>query len=138
MLHAGLRGTHGAAVAVLETYHASATVRYCGIGNIAARILVGGTERALVSNNGTAGHEAGRIQTFTYQSRTGGFFVMHSDGIATKWRLEDYSGLVARHPSVIAAVLFRDFVRARDDRTVIVACRRGNVEVIGESSDHHG
>jgi hypothetical protein len=46
---------------------------------------------------------------------------MHSDGLGTQWRLEDYAGLVARDPSLIAAVLYRDFTRVRDDVTVLAA-----------------
>jgi hypothetical protein len=46
---------------------------------------------------------------------------MHSDGLATQWNLGAYAGLQTRHPSLIAAVLYRDFVRGRDDVTVVVA-----------------
>ena len=44
---------------------------------------------------------------------------MHSDGISTHWDLADYPGLAARHPALIAAVLFRDLSRGRDDATVV-------------------
>ena len=50
---------------------------------------------------------------------------MHSDGLATQWQLDRYPGLAARHPSVIAGVLYRDFRRERDDVTVLVATERG-------------
>ena len=46
---------------------------------------------------------------------------MHSDGVKTHWTLEDYPGLVRRHPGLVAGLLFRDFRRERDDATVIVA-----------------
>jgi hypothetical protein len=45
---------------------------------------------------------------------------MHSDGIATQWDLGRYPGLLARDPSLIAGVLYRDFLRGRDDATVVV------------------
>jgi hypothetical protein len=47
--------------------------------------------------------------------------ILHSDGIATRWQLDAYPGLTACHPGVIAAVLYRDFRRERDDATVLVA-----------------
>ena len=46
---------------------------------------------------------------------------MHSDGLTTHWTLERLPGLAARHPSLIAGVLYRDFKRGRDDVTVVVA-----------------
>jgi hypothetical protein len=35
--------------------------------------------------------------------------------------LERYPNLAARHPTLIAAVLYRDLTRHRDDATVLVA-----------------
>jgi hypothetical protein len=46
--------------------------------------------------------------------------ILHSDGLAAQWNLNHYPGLGARHPALIAAVLYRDFKRTRDDITVIV------------------
>ena len=46
---------------------------------------------------------------------------MHSDGLMTRWNLQAYPGLLQRHPSLIAGVLYRDFVRGRDDVTVLTA-----------------
>lgn len=36
-----------------------------------------------------------------------------------------YPGLLARAPSLIAGVLYRDFCRGRDDTTVLVARQAG-------------
>ena len=41
--------------------------------------------------------------------RPGSLLVMHSDGLATHWQLDRYPGLAARHPALIAGVLYRDF-----------------------------
>jgi hypothetical protein len=46
---------------------------------------------------------------------------MHSDGLATRWDLRKYPGIWNKHPSIIAALLHRDFGRGRDDVTVFVA-----------------
>jgi hypothetical protein len=35
--------------------------------------------------------------------------------------LNKYPGLAKKHPSIIAAVLYRDFERERDDVTVLAA-----------------
>jgi hypothetical protein len=48
---------------------------------------------------------------------------MYSDGMLTNWSCDAYPGLLARHPMLIAGVLFRDFRRERDDVTMLVAVR---------------
>jgi hypothetical protein len=47
--------------------------------------------------------------------------IMHTDGLTSHWSLEQSPGLGRRHPTIIAAVLYRDFSRHRDDVTVFVA-----------------
>ena len=120
-IHAGLRATRGAAVAVSEIDLERGCLRYCGLGNIAAVILSDGQARHLVSHNGTAGHAARKIDEFTYPWPAGATLVQHTDGLTSHWSLEAYPGLIARHPSLLAGVLYRDFKRGRDDVAVVVA-----------------
>jgi anti-sigma regulatory factor (Ser/Thr protein kinase) len=117
--HLRLRPTRGAAVAIAEIDTAG-SVRYAGVGNIAGSLVTGTTSQSMVSHNGIVGHEMRKSQTFTYQAPLGGLVVLHSDGLATQWRLDAYPGLHVRHPALVAAVLFRDFCRGRDDVTVLV------------------
>jgi anti-sigma regulatory factor (Ser/Thr protein kinase) len=119
-LHAGLRPTRGAAVAVARFDEANRKVVYGGIGNISGIIVSPMGTRRMISLNGTAGHVARKVQAFDYPYH-GGVVVMCSDGVATNWSLDRYPGLVQAHPSLIAAVLYRDFGRRRDDVTVAVA-----------------
>jgi hypothetical protein len=95
-------------------------VRFVGVGNIAAAMVTGADARQMVSHNGTAGHIAPRIREFTYPFAAMPTVILHSDGLSNRWRLADYPGLAACHPSLMAAVLFRDFRRARDDATIAV------------------
>ena len=74
----------------------------------------------MVSHNGTAGHNARKVQAFDYPYRHG-LVVMASDGIVTGWSLARYPGIATMHPTLIAAVIYRDFARRRDDATVLVA-----------------
>ena len=119
--HAALRSTRGAALAIAEVDVERLTVRFAGVGNISGAILSPLKSNSMVSYNGTVGHEVRKIQEFVYQWPKGGLLVMHSDGLGTQWRLDRYPGLVAKHPSLIAGVLYRDFNRGRDDVTVLVA-----------------
>lgn len=119
-IHGGLRATRGAAVSVARFQPASGKIIYAGVGNIAGVVFAGGELRRMVSMPGTAGHNARKIQAFEYPF-TAGVVILHSDGIASSWTLERYPNLAARHPTLIAAVLYRDLTRHRDDATVLVA-----------------
>jgi anti-sigma regulatory factor (Ser/Thr protein kinase) len=119
--HAALRSTRGAALAIAEIDFEQSSVRFSGIGNIAARISSPTAHHSLVSHNGTVGHEVRKIQEFTYPWHPNGLLIMHSDGLSSQWRLDRYPGLSLKHPSLIAGVLYRDFCRERDDMTVLVA-----------------
>ena len=119
-MHAGLRATRGAAVAVAELTLSDGVVRYAGLGNISAAITGTADARSLVSHNGIAGHEMRKVQEFRYDWPTDSLLVMHSDGVSARWDLARYPGLVSRHPSVVAGVLYRDFSRGRDDALVVV------------------
>lgn len=121
-IHQALRSTRGAAVAVARIDPARGKLVFAGVGNIAARIYSGSEGRHnLVSLNGTAGHQCERIQEFNYPWPDDGLLVLHSDGLATSTALDPYPGLSLRDPALISAVLYRDFVRGRDDATVVVA-----------------
>lgn len=118
-VHAGLRSTRGAAAAVAVVDRAERSLRYAGVGNIAATVLSGGESRSMVSLGGIVGHEARRIQAFDYAFPAGALLVMHSDGLGSRWTLDRYPGLAARDPLVVAGVLFRDVARGTDDATVV-------------------
>lgn len=120
-IHAGMRSTRGAAVAVAEIR--GDVIRYCGLGNIASTILSAGKSSQMVSQPGTAGAEARKISEFTYSWNAASTLVMHSDGLQTQWNLERYPGILRRSPSVIAGALYRDFSRGRDDVSVLVVRR---------------
>ncbi|MBR0869014.1 SpoIIE family protein phosphatase [Bradyrhizobium tropiciagri] len=119
-IHGGLRATRGAAVSVARLQPAAGKVIYSGVGNVAGVIFGNGDLRRMVSMPGTAGHNVRKIQAFDYPF-TAGLVILHSDGIVSSWTLERYTNLIARHPTLIAAVLYRDLTRHRDDSTVLVA-----------------
>src|SRR5262245_51580664 len=118
--HGALRSTRGAALAVADLDLAR-EVRYAGVGNISGVTYEPGANRHMVSHPGIVGHEVRKIHEFVYPWSQDMMLIMHSDGLATHWNLDQYPGLVGRHPSLIAGVLYRDFTRGRDDVTVIVA-----------------
>ena len=131
-LHDGLRSTRGAAVSVTEVRPLSSTVRHCGLGNVGVVLVGGGHSRQLVSMNGTAGHEAPRIREFEYPWVGSDMLVTHSDGLHSKWQLDAYAGLQQAAPALVAAVLYRDARRGRDDATVCVLRTRRDCVTDGD------
>ena len=120
-VHGVLKKTRGAAVAVAKLDLDKKLLRFAGVGNVSASIVSPASSRGLASHNGTLGQNAARVQEFTYPWEANSILIMHSDGLGTRWNLEKYPGIWNRHPSIIAAVLHRDFSRGRDDVTVFVA-----------------
>jgi anti-sigma regulatory factor (Ser/Thr protein kinase) len=143
--HDALHSTRGAAVAIARIDLTRAQLSFSGTGNIAASVsgvgrpaLVsahGGTrspgaapapapgERSnwqLSSRNGIVGHTMRDAQEFEVPWTRNALLILHSDGIGTRWDLSAYPGLHLQPSVMIAAVLYRDFARARDDATVVV------------------
>jgi anti-sigma regulatory factor (Ser/Thr protein kinase) len=120
-LHSALVTTRGAAAAATEWSRDQ--VKFCGIGNIAGRIVSPQlSQRAInmVSQNGTLGHAKSRTSEFTYKWAPGDIMVVTSDGLSSHWDLAQYPGLFARKCAVMAGIIFRDAARGRDDATVCV------------------
>ena len=119
-MHDALRHTRGAAAALADVRVKSGVIAFAGVGNIAGSIVMPDTVRHTVSSNGTLGHHAVRFREYSYPWDPAALFVMASDGLASHWSLDDHQGLRYRHPALIAAVLYRDYSRQRDDVTVLV------------------
>lgn len=120
LIDMALRPTRGGAVAVARLDRPSGLVRFVGVGNIVAVLLNGGKQQRMVSHNGVLGHAVPRIREFTYPFEGVATVILHSDGLSPRWDLAAYPGLAVSHPSLIAAVLFRDHRRGRDDASIVV------------------
>jgi len=124
LAHGALIGSRGAAVAVACLDGDADTLRFAGIGNISVSLHGGANARHMVSHNGIVGSNMRKVQEFSMPLTDDAMLIMHSDGIGTRWDLERYPGLSQRHPALIAAVLYRDHVRGRDDASIVVAQRQ--------------
>jgi anti-sigma regulatory factor (Ser/Thr protein kinase) len=123
-VHEGVRSTRGAALSIAQIKQSEGLVRFAGIGNVSGVILDGDATRHMVSMNGTLGYQAHRVTEFTYPWSATSLLILHSDGLLSRWNLAAYPGLLSRDPSLIAGVLYRDFVRGRDDTTVLAVRAR--------------
>jgi anti-sigma regulatory factor (Ser/Thr protein kinase) len=124
-VHLALKATRGAAVSALAVDLERGVASYAGLGNVSCAIVAAaGTRQSLVSHNGTAGHQAPRVQEFNYPFARNSVAIMYTDGLGSHWSVNAYPGIGIRHPSLLAGLLYRDFSRRRDDVTVVVARHR--------------
>ncbi len=122
--HLALRPTRGAAVAIACIDLNERALHYAGLGNISGALISGSGTQHLVSHNGTAGHQARRMQEFQYRWPKDAILVMHSDGLTARWDIRSYPLLESHHPATLAGVLFRDAVRGKDDATIVALRER--------------
>jgi len=113
------RPTRGAAATIVRVDLAARTAAIAAVGNVAAWIA-GVEQRQLVTQHGTLGHSMPRIREERYPFPAGATLVIASDGLKSRLELDQHPDLLARDPAVIAAALWRDHNRGRDDATVVV------------------
>jgi anti-sigma regulatory factor (Ser/Thr protein kinase) len=121
--HEQLKDTRGAVMAVLALDPNAGTADFCGVGNITAAIHMGSESKHLLSIEGTVGYRVRATRTQQVAWTPTAVAILYTDGLSGRWGPARYPGLLARHPSLIASVLFRDHARDTDDATIVVARR---------------
>ncbi len=119
-IHQALFKTRGAAASMAEIQPGRGNLITAGVGNVAMRLSTPNNSKSLGVENGTLGSGVRKMQEARLPWEKGSLLILHSDGIGSQWKLEDYPGLALRHPGLIAGVLYRDFSRKHDDATVVV------------------
>ena len=120
--HDALKVTRGAAMSLAAVDRDRRLVMHAGIGNVAAILYTGNLSRSLMAQNGTLGAVLPRVpQEYSYPLEPNSSLLMFSDGLSTKKTVSNYVGLLNRPPGLVAALLYRDFARKRDDATALYA-----------------
>ncbi|HEU4729720.1 MAG TPA: SpoIIE family protein phosphatase, partial [Kofleriaceae bacterium] len=114
------RSTRGAAATIARLDLATRELAIAGVGNVAVWVY-GDALKQLVTQHGTLGQAIpAQLREERVRFAPGAMIVMCSDGIRSRWSLDDHAGLITRHPTTIATVMWRDLARGRDDATVVV------------------
>lgn len=121
-IHGSLRATRGAAASIAKVDLDRDTLLFAGIGNVGGAIIAEPTRR-LVTFNGTLGHNVRKFQENLYPLQQNFTLVLFSDGLISHWDIDAYPGILSKPVSILAALLYRDFARGRDDASVIVMRR---------------
>lgn len=123
-VHARLRGSRGAAVAMLQVDGDEDSVCLAGAGNVVGRIVSGVGDRTLLTQHGTAGIRIRTPEAARFGWPAHALIVVCTDGVETRWKPELLHPVLGHDPSLVAALLVRQHARGRDDATVAVLRRR--------------
>jgi anti-sigma regulatory factor (Ser/Thr protein kinase) len=118
--HQAAKSTCGASLGVAIMNPNAQEVRFAGVGNVSAMVVTNKIRNHLVSCSGVVGHEFRKTTEFSQSLSKESIFVMHSDGFSERWDLSRYPGLDTKDPSLLAGIMYRDFSRPHDDKTVII------------------
>ncbi len=123
-MHEALRHTRGAAVAITHVQRRGSSLNHAGVGNIGGSIVNASKRNGILSQHGTVGLSFPELRPMLYNWNFPALLVLYSDGLHSRWDLQDHPGLNRAHPGIVAALLYRDQRRLRDDVTVVVLRRR--------------
>ncbi len=118
-LHEELRGSIGAAAGVATFLPESGDLRFCGVGNVVAR-LFGSRESRLSSNPGLLGDTVRSQVSQRVRLAPADVFTLYSDGIRDRFELSDYPQLQYQAAPTIAKTLLERFGKSHDDASCVV------------------
>ena len=95
--------------------------KFCGVGNIVTRLSGSLGMKGYMAQNGIIGHNMPpRLieQEMPYERNQ--LLVLTSDGLRTQWNPARYPGIGNYDPSVLAAIIYKEYARHTDDMSVVV------------------
>ncbi len=113
-IHQKLRGTRGAAGTLLIIKNRKLEI--CAVGNVA--LMCTGCSVPLVLSAGVLGHQVSRFRVGACEVPAGARLALLSDGISTRFRLEEYRQLA---PAAACREIMMRYRRKEDDASVLVA-----------------
>lgn len=122
--HRAAKATRGAAATVVRIDRTARTATIAGVGNVAAWVIAD-KSRQLVTQHGTLGQATPSLRQETYPFPPSATLVIATDGLKSRIPFDELAELLARSPLTIAAGLWRDHARGRDDATVVVLRETG-------------
>ena len=120
-IHTDIKKTRGAVCFTGVVDVKNNVIRYTGIGNISAKRLSQHHNKNCVSYNGIVGYAMpSTLHESSLVWEENNIFVIHSDGLQTKWDLEKFPDIAKHDASMLAAALYKDYCRGHDDTLVMV------------------
>lgn len=116
-----VKKSRGLVATIASVDYKSENWSICGIGNISTRIYDGLENKTYTPYNGIIGHNIPRTLNNTivpYKKHQ--IIVMHSDGLRTRWNLNDMTSILKQSSSILASSIYKENVRGNDDATILV------------------
>lgn len=129
------RATNGVVMALGRFDWARKTLAFASVGNVEARVLGSPQPMNFVVRRGVIGLNAPDPVVTEHGWGLASVLVLHSDGVMTRWRWEDYVHLDEGPATVFAQQLLQRLARDDDDATVVVvkAAPGGGYKADGKS-----
>ena len=118
-LHENLRGTRGGVAIIGKLDIEALQFSYVGIGNIVLRKFGNSSERS-VTQDGVIGCHIRTPKEKLMKILGGDVLVLHTDGIASHFDLNDYPEILKDDAKTIANNLIKKFSKKDDDATCVV------------------
>jgi hypothetical protein len=114
--HEEIRGTRGAAVTLLKIYLDTGKLEFTGIGNVDMKTQTRDGFHP-VTFPGIIGYNLRKVKVFDGQGASGDIFCIHSDGISSRFNLEEQE---CENVQEMADSIGAVFGKERDDSTVLI------------------
>jgi len=118
-LHHQFRGSRGMVVSYACIHTDTCMLEYCGIGNISARVF-GPRPHQFVNRDGVVGYRMVSPKTHRYELKAGDVFVMHSDGITSRFYNEDIEEKLGLPAQNLAEYIMQTYSKGTDDASCLV------------------
>ncbi|MCO4761567.1 MAG: SpoIIE family protein phosphatase [Myxococcales bacterium] len=117
-IDAALKDEIGGVLGVAKFDIDTRSVRYCGVGNVAAR-RVFPTSTSLPSAPGIVGQRYSRPPVRVVPMSAGDVWLFHTDGVSSNFNIADYPQMAYHAPRTIANTALRRFSSDFDDATCV-------------------
>jgi serine/threonine protein phosphatase PrpC len=114
------RATQGVVMALARIDWTLGKLTFASVGNVEARILGSQQPVNFIVRRGVIGLNAPDPVVTEHRWEPAHVLVLHSDGLKTHWRWEDFAHLQSAPASVVAQKLLQQLARDDDDVTVVV------------------
>jgi anti-sigma regulatory factor (Ser/Thr protein kinase)/serine/threonine protein phosphatase PrpC len=121
-VHRSCLTTHGVVMALAKFDYEQPPIKlsFASIGNIEARIITKGAPLRLMCRRGILGKHITRPLISNHIWQKGSILVMHSDGISSHWKWEDFIHLAGKSATSMAHSFLRTLAKDNDDAAVMV------------------
>jgi anti-sigma regulatory factor (Ser/Thr protein kinase)/serine/threonine protein phosphatase PrpC len=114
------RATRGVVMALARFDRDGTQLTFASIGNIEVRVFGSVEPMNFAVRRGIVGVNAPNPAVTQHRWQPNQVLILHSDGLTTHWRWEDFPGLGRTSASVIARRLLQALAKDDDDATVLV------------------